>query len=240
MHNEPLLIIEDLRASYYKRPILNGVSLKVAAGEVVGILGPNGAGKSTLLKAIFGLIRERGGAIDGRILFDGEDIGGKEPVNITRIGVGYLLQGGEVFTNLTIQDNLILAANNLKGDFKKQEQFVYSLFPKLKALGKKRAGLLSGGERKMLALGMILMSTPKLLLLDEPTASLSIETAGAISKAISQIRQEYGPAILLVEQNVDKCLALSDRVCFMRDGQVVDELVGSLGIEEKLEQLFFV
>lgn len=218
-----ILKVDNLRASYFKKEILHGVSIDVSEREIVGIIGHNGAGKSTLLKTIFGLIQQKGGKAEGKIVFNGDDITYLEPSRKAEIGIGYLLQGGEVFSNLSVEDNLDLTARNSSYMLKGQKEFISTLFPPLGQFRRKRAGLLSGGERQMLAIGMVLMAKPKLLLLDEPTASLAVGVVEAISNAIIKARDEFGSAILIVEQNIDKCLALSDRVYMMRDGQMVEE-----------------
>jgi ABC-type branched-subunit amino acid transport system ATPase component len=228
MHtNNQILKIENLRVSYFKKEVLHDVSINIGQKEIVGIIGPNGAGKSTLLKAVFGLIQQRSGRVEGKIILNGFNIANLEPYRKARLGIGYLVQGGEVFSNLSVEDNLVLGSRSIDYEPKKQREFIYSLFPQLFRFRKKRAGLLSGGERQMLAIGTILMSRPKLLLLDEPTASLATVAADVIVRAITEIREKFGTAVLLVEQNIDKCLALSDRVYLMRDGRVVEEEVKS-------------
>ena len=237
-----ILTVGDLRAGYVKKEILHGVSLDVSDGETVGVIGANGAGKSTLLKAIFGLVQEQGGWSDGEIIFEGDNIMGLKPSKKARAGMGYVLQGGEVFSNLSVEDNLGLASRAFRNnDRGKQPAFIYELFPALYQFRKKRAGLLSGGQRQMLAIGLILTAKPRLLLLDEPTASLSLDAAEAVSAAIIRIKDELGVAMLLVEQNIDKCLALSDRIYLMRDGRVVDkDIPANILSENKLEKLFGV
>jgi ABC-type branched-subunit amino acid transport system ATPase component len=233
----PLLEIRDLHARYFKRLILHGVSLNVRAGEIVGVLGTNGAGKSTLFKSILGKIRQTGGTASGEILLNGLNIIRLRPFQIARKGIGFLVQGSEVFSNLIVDDNLSLAL--LETDLvEKRKHIVYSLFPRLANLKKRRAGLLSGGERKLLALGIVLMAQPRLLLLDEPTAGLSAEYANAVAHSINTIRAEWGTSILLVEQNVESCLALCSRAYFLRNGHVVDEQPVEAFDSNRLMQLY--
>lgn len=235
-----ILKIENLHASYFKKEILHGISLGIRKGEIVGLIGHNGAGKSTLLKAVFGLIQRGSGKIEGKIIFNGSNITSLAPYRRARLGIGYLIQGGEVFSNLSVEDNLVVGARRVDSGLEEPKESVYSLFPQLFRFRKKRAGLLSGGERQMLAIGVVLMSRPKLLLLDEPTASLAAGVADVIVRAVSEIREKFGTAILLVEQNIDKCLALSDRVYLMSGGQVVDEDTPvNITASHKVEKLLF-
>jgi branched-chain amino acid transport system ATP-binding protein len=226
-----------LRACYFKRQILHGVSLNVRAGEAVGILGANGAGKSTLFRSILGMLQHGGGSVSGEILLEGSNIMRLQPFQIARKGVAFLVQGAEVFSNLAVDDNLGLGLME-KDLVQDRKEFVYFFFPRLAMLKGRRAGLLSGGERKMLALGMVLMSRPRLLLLDEPTAGLSSEAADAVAQAIKTIRAEWQSSILLVEQNVESCLALCSRAYFLRNGQVVDEQPTAVFDTERLERLY--
>jgi branched-chain amino acid transport system ATP-binding protein len=235
MLKNELLKVENLFAGYFKREILHGVSLKVKEKEIVGLIGPNGAGKSTLLKAIFGIIKER----KGKIIFNGKDIINQKPKENVKAGISYLMQGGEIFSNLTVEENLEISSQN-KNEIKERKEFVYLLFPQLINLRKKRAGLLSGGERQMLALGMILMSKPKLLLLDEPTASLSQDVADKISEGIIKIREKLGVSVLMVEQNIDRALKICDRIYLMKEGEIIDEGVPwEIEENQKIKKLFF-
>lgn len=234
------MAVEDLHATYRIREILRGVTLDVWAGEVVGVIGPNGAGKSTLLKAVAGVLQSWGGIVRGDVFLDGANITSRTPLERTRAGVRYLLQGGEVFPNLTVDENLEVGGRGLAAEFESQRGFVLSLFPALRRARGKRAGLLSGGERQMLALSLVLMVRPKLLLLDEPTAGLAPPAAEAIGAAVNEVRKKYGAAVLMVEQNIDKCLALSDRVYLMSEGVIVDEGTPATIVGDgKIEKLFF-
>jgi branched-chain amino acid transport system ATP-binding protein len=236
MLKNELLKVENLFAGYFKREILHGVSLQVREKEIVGLIGPNGTGKSTLLKAIFGIIKER----KGKIIFNGKDIINQKPKENVKAGISYLMQGGEIFSNLTVEENLEISSQN-KYEVNERKEFVYSLFPQLANLRKKRAGLLSGGERQMLAFGMILMSKPKLLLLDEPTASLSQDVADKISEGIIKIREKLGVSVLMVEQNIDRALKICDRIYLMKEGEIIDEGVPwEMEESQKIKKLFFI
>jgi ABC-type branched-chain amino acid transport systems, ATPase component len=235
-----ILEVDDIHASHHRKEILHGVSLNVSAGETVGLIGPNGAGKSTLLKTIVGLLKMTGGSVSGKVQVGGRDVTSLLPSEKAKMGVRYLLQGGEVFPNLSVEENLALSSRGNGGEFADQRKIISSLFPMLDGIGGKKAGLLSGGERQMLAISMVLIVRPRLLLLDEPSASLAPALAEIIFSAISRIKDELGSAVLLVEQNIDECLALSDRVYLMSGGRLVDEDTPTdLLNSGKVEKLFF-
>jgi len=235
-----ILEVNDIHACYDRKEILHGVSLNVCAGETVGVIGPNGAGKSTLLKAIAGLLGMTGGSVVGRVQLGGTDVTRLTPSEKAKVGVRYLLQGGEVFANLSVEENLALGSRKNGSEFANQSKIVSSFFPTLDIVRSKKAGLLSGGERQMLAIAMVLMDRSKVLLLDEPTASVAPAIADMIFSAISRLKHELGSAVLLVEQNIDKCLALSDRIYLMSAGKLIDEdIPTNLVVSGKLEKLFF-
>jgi branched-chain amino acid transport system ATP-binding protein len=234
-----LLRVVDLRAGYFKKEILHGLSIEIDSGEVVGLIGANGAGKSTLLKAIIGVIQQRGGKVTGDVVFDNLCITHLEVYKRVARGLSYLPQGGEIFSNLNVHDNLLLATRVADNTLKRAEELVYSLFPDLAHSYKKRAGLLSGGQRQMLAVGIALAQVPRLLLLDEPTAGLEVGAVEAIKRGLENFRREQQSAILLVEQNIGECLDMSDRVYLMSGGQIIDEdLPANIRDNNKLEALF--
>ncbi|MBI1928138.1 ABC transporter ATP-binding protein [Candidatus Poribacteria bacterium] len=236
--NAELLRVQDINASYHKKEILHGVSIGVQPGEIVALIGPNGAGKSTLLKVIAGVLLPRG----GQVFFNGEDITGRPQFKHARKGIGYLIQGGEVFPNLSVEQNLELGGMvNSNGDNQERMEEVLSLFPDLAGLQHRRAGLLSGGQRQMLALGVILMNQhPNLmLLLDEPSAGLAPNLVEMMLKKIREIRERFGTTILLVEQNIRKALEISDRVFLLKNGVVIGETIPQTLDIEKLEGIFF-
>ena len=209
-----LLALDDVRGGYGEVDILHGVSLGVAAGEIVVIVGPNGAGKSTALKAVFGLVQIRA----GRVLFDGRDLTGQRPDQIVRAGISFVPQTENVFPTLTVEENLDMGAYLRDDDIRVQKQKVFELFPPLLEKRRQAAGTLSGGQRQMVAMGRALMLDPKLLLVDEPTAGLSplfMDQIFAILKAINQT----GVAILMVEQNAKQALAIADRGYVLATGQ---------------------
>ncbi|MGA1602075.1 MAG: ABC transporter ATP-binding protein [Prochlorothrix sp.] len=217
-----MLSIEALWGGYVAGlDILQGVSLEVAPGEIVTVIGANGAGKSTLAKAVVGLVRCHRGVIR----FQGEPIQQLPSPQIIQRGLAYVPQVSNVFPSLTIVENLDMGAwGQSSGQLRQHRDRVFALFPRLRDRSQQRAGTLSGGERQMLAMGRALMGDPKLLVLDEPSAALS---PALVDQVLAQIRQiqATGTAILLIEQNARKALALADRGCVMDQGR--DRLTGT-------------
>jgi ABC-type branched-subunit amino acid transport system ATPase component len=201
-----VLDVENIISGYGKVDILHGVSLKVKKGEIVSVIGPNGAGKSTLLKTIFGLIHLK----KGRIRVDREDIVGLHPSAIVKKGVGYVPQDKNIFPSLSIQENLEMGAFIRKDDFSSSMRGVFEIFPWLKEKRHTKAGILSGGQQQMLALGRALMLDPEIVLLDEPSAGLAPNLVPEILGKIKKIH-ELGVAVLMIEQNAKKALEISDR-----------------------------
>ena len=194
--------------------ILKGVDLRVEPGEIVGIIGPNGAGKSTLLKAIAGLLKPKAGAI----AIDGEEITGREPRDVSRMGLAYVPQEHNIFPSMTVRENLEMGGYVDPKGAKARIDGVLGRFPVLANKRRHAARTLSGGERQMLAMAMALMVEPAVLLLDEPSAGLSPVAAEALFEAIIQINKE-GVAIAMVEQNANEALAISHRAYILVDGK---------------------
>jgi len=201
-----VLEVDNIKAGYGDTEILHGVSCRVEEGEIVSIIGPNGAGKSTLMKAILGLLKPS----EGRIIFNGRDITGKDPDQIVKEGICYVPQSDNVFPSLTVDENLEMGAFIRKDDYKKRMDEIYQIFPDLKEKRKAKARKLSGGQRQMVAIGRALMLDPKLLLLDEPSAGLAPKLIQMIFDKIIKINQT-GISILMVEQNARKALEVSHR-----------------------------
>jgi ABC-type branched-subunit amino acid transport system ATPase component len=213
--SSPLLSVRDLVAGYVRGlPILHGVSIEVAAREIVTLIGPNGAGKSTLVKAIIGLIRPD----SGRIALDGREITSLPPHRIVASGVGYVPQTGNVFTNLTIQENLRVGGHLLRRELGERTERAYALFPFLGDRRRQSARTLSGGERQMLAMARALMTGPNLLMLDEPTAGLAPLVAADVFRQLRRLA-EPGVAVLMVEQNARAALRVSDRGYVLSQGR---------------------
>jgi len=209
----PLLVVEDVHASYVKKDILHGVSFSMERGEIVALLGGNGSGKSTLLKTIAGLLKPN----HGRIFFDGVDISSDLVQSRQQKGIGYLLQGGQIFPSLTVAENFRVAFDHAP-KHSRCVPILGAIFPDLKTRKNERAGLLSGGQRQMLALEMVLCQCPRLILLDEPTGSLAPNTVGLILEAILSFNKDFGCSTLLVEQNVMKAEMIADRRLRLQDG----------------------
>ncbi|MCH7718160.1 MAG: ABC transporter ATP-binding protein [Chloroflexi bacterium] len=201
-------------AGYEEAEILHGVSITVGEGEAVAVIGPNGAGKSTLLKALFGLISSR----QGRVQLSEEDVTNQPPHRIVQKGMSYVPQTENVFPSLSIHENLEMGAFVRRNGVRDRLEHVYELFPDLASRRGDRAGKLSGGQRQMLALARALMLDPKVLLLDEPSASLSPMMVTSLFEKIAEINRD-GTAILLVEQNAREALQFSNRAYVLTMGE---------------------
>ena len=209
-----LIEMRDIHAGYGGANILNGVSIAIEAEEIGVIVGPNGAGKSTTLKALFGLLT----VSRGSVRFDGADITNKAPEALVRDGLSFVPQEFNVFPTLTVEENLEMGAFIRRDDFRHLIDKVYGFFPPLKDKRRQPAGELSGGQRQMVAMGRALMTEPRLLLLDEPTAGLSPRYMGEIFERIVEINAA-GVGILMVEQNARQALALAHRGFVLAGGQ---------------------
>ena len=223
-----VLEARNLTSGYGETDILHDVSIKLDEKEIVSIIGPNGAGKSTLLKTIFGILRPRQGVVD----LQGEEITGLSPDRIVRKGMSYVPQVDNVFPSLTIQENLEMGAFVRTDDYRDRLQEMYDLFPLLKDRRNQRVGSLSGGQRQMVAMGRALMLDPKVLLLDEPSASLAPLLVEMIFEKIVDINKT-GVAIVVVEQNARETLKISDRGYVLATGRKVFEDTGKAILENE-------
>jgi len=214
------LRIEKLRAGYVKKEILRGLSLAVKQGEIAALIGPNGAGKSTLLKVVAGLLSPW----EGSVWLDGKDITTLPIHQRVQQGLVYFMQGGEVFPSLTVKENLEMGTLTLpKAERQEAMESVVGLFPVLKENWHRRAGLLSGGQRQALALGMVLLKRPKVLLLDEPSAGLAPKMAKDILSKVQELNKHLGITVLLVEQRVREALQVAHRAIALVDGTFAGE-----------------
>lgn len=215
------LEVEGLQAGYEPGlPIVRGASVSVGVGEIVAILGPNGAGKSTLVKAVAGLVPVSA----GRSLLFGQDITQVAAHRMVFEGLAFVPQTENVFVNLSIAENLELAAAIVRADRQERLQPVYAMFPDLARQRKLPAGQLSGGQRQMLAVARALITRPRLLVLDEPSAGLSPKLVALVFDKLRAVR-DSGVTVLLVEQNVKAALALADRAVVLVEGR--ERLVGT-------------
>ena len=217
----PILDCSNLHVAYHRKEILRGATLVVHRGEFVGLFGNNGAGKSTLLRAVAGVL----GLRDGSIQYHRHggchalELAGMPTWEINRLGIGYLLQGGQIFHNLTVMENLYVAFGERDGgSFEERREEVLAHFPRLTDLLHKRSGLLSGGERQMLAIALVMSQRPELLLLDEPTAGLAEHLASGLLTMLANMCQSTGSSILMVEQNVDLARSVIGRAYYLRNG----------------------
>jgi ABC-type branched-subunit amino acid transport system ATPase component len=203
-----LLRAESITAGYGKMAILHDVTVEVRAGEMVSVIGPNGAGKSTAFKTIVGFLRPTG----GRVRFDGQDIAGLRPDQVLHRGLAYVPQGRIVFPQMTVLENLEMGAYIERDGRRVREALdrVYALFPILAERRSQKAGTMSGGEQQMVAIGRALMTTPKLILLDEPSLGLAPKFVSLIFDKLVEMKRA-GYTMMVVEQNAAKALAVADR-----------------------------
>ena len=220
---EPILKIEKIKVRYSGLPVVQGISLEVSRGETVCVVGANGAGKSTVLRAIMGSQP----VFEGRIIFEGEEIQKLQTEKIVSKGIVYVPEGKMLFRPLSVEENLYLGAYVLddKDQIAGNLEFVYNLFPHLKKRRKQPCLTLSGGEQQMVAIGRGLMSSPHILMLDEPSLGLAPKLADEVLDVVGKLKDE-GVTILLVEQNVRESLELADRGYVIQTGRVLIQGTG--------------
>ncbi|VTY37532.1 High-affinity branched-chain amino acid transport ATP-binding protein LivF [Xylophilus ampelinus] len=216
---ENVLLVDRVHVGYGDAEVLRGASLRLGRGEIVGIIGPNGVGKTTMLKSIAGLLRLRGGTVHAF----GLDVRNTEPLDLRLAGLGYVPQERNVFPNLGVRENLetayrVAGAKARSVDLAERLGFVEGLFPRLAQRRAQHAGLMSGGEQRMVALAMGLMLEPRALLLDEPTTGLAPVVVHELMRTISRLRDTAGISILLVEQNIASMVKVVDRLYVVKDG----------------------
>lgn len=231
---DPLLEVAGLSTGYGKIRVLSSVDVTIGAGEVVALLGPNGAGKTTLLRALSGLL-----PWTGRVHFGGQDLAGFGPRDTVKCGLAHVVEGHRVFTQLSVLDNLLLSAYDMpRGERAARVEEVLALFPEIAAKRSERAAWLSGGQQQILAVAQGLVRRPRLLMLDEPSAGLSPVLVDRVFVVVQRLR-EAGTAVLLVEQLIEKALALADRVYALARGSIVLQAQTSeADLPHRLEQAY--
>jgi branched-chain amino acid transport system ATP-binding protein len=212
-----MLELRSVDAGYGSFQALFGVGLEVKAGEAVGVIGPNGAGKTTLMRVISGLIRPRSGSI----VMEGADVLATPPHRIVNLGIAHVPEHRRLFPRLSVEDNLKMGAYMpaARSQFAERLEFVFDLFPRMKERRHQMAGTMSGGEQQMCAIGRALMSNPKLLLLDEPSAGLAPVVVQQVFELVRRIRAS-GLTVLIVEQNVQQVLRIVDRAYLLEAGSI--------------------
>jgi len=216
-----MLQIEELEVAYGSITALHRVSLRVDKGKIITLVGSNGAGKSTTLRAVSGLIRAR----YGKVLYEGENITNRPPHRIVGMGITQVPEGRMIFSNLTVLENLQMGAYRRRdgSGIKKDYDYVFGIFPRLKEREKQVAGTLSGGEQQMLAIGRALMSKPRFLMLDEPSLGIAPILVKTIFSKIVEINRQLGITVLLVEQNANMALEISDYGYVLETGRIILE-----------------
>jgi len=213
-----MIEIKNLNAGYRKLHVLFDIAMDFKPNKINVVVGPNGSGKSTLLKSIFGLTT----IYSGSITFDGKELVGRTPYEIARFGIAYLPQVENIFANLTVEENLLMAGYVIKKEELNQRvEETVEIFPVIKKYWKKKAGLLSGGERQMVAMAMALVRKPRVMLFDEPTGGLSPKIAEEVLSKILELRDSLNMTIILVEQNAKRALEIGDRAYLLVSGKLV-------------------
>jgi branched-chain amino acid transport system ATP-binding protein len=224
-----LLNVDNLVVKYGMFRALDGLSIKVEEGQVVGIVGANGAGKSTMMNTVSGILR----ATSGSVTFEGADITKMPPHKITQLGLVQVPEGRRLFPDMTVKENMLVGSAHKRAKAERAENFerAYSLFPRLKERENQLAKTLSGGEQQMVAVGRALMGSPRILMMDEPSLGLAPIVIQEIFKVVQTLK-EQGMTILLVEQNVHHCLQISDYAYVIETGELVLEGTGKVLLED--------
>jgi len=220
-----MLDVRDLAVSYGDAQALAGVSLSVAAGEIVAIVGANGAGKTSLIRALGGVLAPRSGSIR----FEGREIAGEPSHRVCNLGIGQVAEGRQIFPTLSVHENLEIGAMlpRARAGAAAMMERVFEMFPRLRERREQAAGTLSGGEQQMLAIGRCLMSAPRLVMFDEPSLGLAPTVVAEVLRIITRLNREDGLTVLLVEQNVAASLRLADRGYVLENGSIVLEGAGT-------------
>ncbi|MET4629329.1 urea transport system ATP-binding protein [Bradyrhizobium sp. I1.8.5] len=227
-----ILDVSELWAGYGATPILQGVTMSVSRGEIVGVIGRNGVGKSTLMRCLIGLLQTWRGTIS----FMEQDVTKLEADARARVGFGYIPQGRDVFPQMTVEENLQVGELIGGPGGKKLPELVYEYFPRLKERRRQAAGTMSGGEQQQLAIGRALIGNPSLMILDEPSEGIQPSIVQHICEALRSFRNELGTTIIFVEQNLDTILAIAERCYIMEKGKIAQSLAGGEVNEDNVRE----
>jgi urea transport system ATP-binding protein len=217
---EALLATEGLRGGYGGKPVLQGVDLAVAQGEIVAVIGRNGVGKTTLMRCLIGLLPTAAGSIR----FKAADVAGLPAHKRARLGLGYVPQGREVFPRMSVEENLRVGLTAASGPAAEEFERIYKIFPILAERRRQRAGTMSGGQQQQLAIARVLVGHPALVLLDEPSEGIQPSIVGEIGDVMKRLNAETGLTVVLVEQNLDLIRAMARRCYVMDKGRIVATL----------------
>jgi len=230
-----LLEIDNLSAFYGRAQSLHEVSFKVEKGAITGVIGTNGAGKSTLMDSIMGMVKNT-----GAIRLEGDDLDGKTTADIVRRGVGYAPERAHLFPFMTIEDNLLVGGFTARDDIARNLAHVHELFPVLRERATQETVSLSGGERQMVSVGRALMTSPSLLLVDEPTIGLSPKVCSEIAETLKRLNQEDGLTILIAEQNINFAMELASEVHVLETGRLrISGAPEDLAQDPELKKAYF-
>ncbi|AJA66709.1 urea ABC transporter ATP-binding protein [Bradyrhizobium japonicum] len=227
-----MLDVSELWAGYGATPILQGVTMSVSRGEIVGVIGRNGVGKSTLMRCLIGLLQTWRGTIS----FLEQDVTKLEADARARAGFGYIPQGRDVFPQMTVEENLQVGELIGGPGGRKLPELVYEYFPRLKERRRQAAGTMSGGEQQQLAIGRALIGNPSLMILDEPSEGIQPSIVQHICEALRSFRNELGTTIIFVEQNLDTILAIAERCYIMEKGRIAQSLAGGEVNEDNVRE----
>jgi branched-chain amino acid transport system ATP-binding protein len=231
----PMIEVENLSAFYGKAQALSNISLHVEPGETIAIVGANGAGKSTLLDCIMGMVKTT-----GVIRMNGEDITGKKTAEMVKRGIGYAPERFNLFPHMTVRDNLLVGAYTAREDIDKNMSAVHDLFPRLAEREAQETSTQSGGERQMVSLGRALMSSPTVLLVDEPTIGLAPKVCAEIAVVLKRLSAELGLTVIVTEQNANFALSLASRLYVLEGGHVTATgTAAELAQDDQLAKSYF-
>ncbi|MCO4823528.1 MAG: ABC transporter ATP-binding protein [Amylibacter sp.] len=229
------LEIENLSAFYGKAQALHGVSFDVEEGGAIALIGANGAGKSTLLDSIMGLTKTT-----GDMRFDGASLVGKTAAHVVQRGIGYAPERFNLFPYMSVRDNLLVGSYTARDDIEKNMKMIHELFPRLAEREDQETSTQSGGERQMVSLGRALMTSPRLLLVDEPTIGLAPKVCLEIAEVLRRLRGEFGLTVVITEQNANFAMTLAEKVYVMESGHISAQgTPAELADDERLAQAYF-